>query len=131
MSTSARSLSGCSGFHSPLAPRSVAILRARWRVAAEVGAALALLRIQGLGLDAGGPVLRFDAGARAGVALLLPPVGQAWVPLIAMHVEYFPRAYQLDVDPLGTIGALSRLSVGASVGVSYRGSRRERPTSYR
>jgi hypothetical protein len=96
-------------------------LRGGWRIGADLGAALALLRMRGEGIDAVGPALRFDAGARLGLALQLPALWRGWAPAIALHAEYFPRAYQLDVDPLGTIGSLGRLSVGASAGFSYRG----------
>ncbi len=96
-------------------------LRAGWRIGADVGAALELLRIQGQGLDTWEPALRFDAGARLGVSLRLPTAWRGWAPAMTLHGEYFPRAYQIDVDPLGTIGSLGRYSVGVSAGVSYRG----------
>ncbi len=96
-------------------------LRAGWRVGANVGAALELLRIQGQGLDTTQPALRFDAGARIGVSLRLPTAWRGWAPAMTVHGEYFPRAYQIDVAPLGTIGSLGRYSVGVAAGVSYRG----------
>ena len=96
-------------------------LRAGWWIGAHVGAALAVLRIQGEGLDTGGPALRFDPGARIGVSLRLPTAWRGWAPAVAVHGEYFPRAYQIDVAPLGTIGSLGRYSVGVAAGVSYRG----------
>lgn len=96
-------------------------LRAGWRIGADAGAALELLRIQGEGLDIGGPALRLDAGARLGVSLRLPTAWRGWAPAMTLHGEYFPRAYQIDVDPLGTIGSLGRYSVAVSAGVSYRG----------
>jgi hypothetical protein len=97
-------------------------LRGGWRVGADVGAAVALLRIRGEGIDTGGPALRFAAGAGIGTSLQLPVLWRGWAPVIALHAEYFPRAYQLDVDPLGTIGALGRLSVGATAGFCSRAS---------
>lgn len=95
-------------------------LRAGWRVGADAGAALELLRIQGQGLDTSEPALRFDAGARIGVSLRLPTAWRGWAPAVTVHGEYFPRAYQIDVAPLGTIGSLGRYSVGVAAGVSYR-----------
>ena len=68
-----------------------------------------------------GPALRFDAGARVGVSVRLPAAWRGWAPAMTLHGEYFPRAYQIDVDPLGTIGSLGRYSVGVAAGVSYRG----------
>jgi hypothetical protein len=96
-------------------------LRAGWRVGADVGAAIELLRIQGQGLDTSEPALRFDVGARIGVSLRLPTAWRGWAPAVTVHGEYFPRAYQIDVAPLGTIGSLGRYSVGVAAGVSYRG----------
>jgi hypothetical protein len=95
-------------------------LRGGWRAGADVGAALALLRIRGEGIDTVGPALRFAAGARIGTSLQLPVLWRGWAPAIALHAEYFPRAYQLDVDPLGTIGTLGRFSVGATAGLCFR-----------
>jgi hypothetical protein len=95
-------------------------LRGGWRVGADVGAALTLLRIEGEGLDTGGPALRFDAGARVGVSLRLPASWRGWAPAMTLHGEYYPRAYQIDVDPLGTIGSLGRYAIGLSAGMSYR-----------
>jgi len=96
-------------------------LHAGWRIGADAGAALALLRIRGQGIDTVGPALRFAVGARIGASLQLPALWRGWAPTIALHAEYFPRAYELDVDPLGTIGSLGRLSVAASAGFTYRG----------
>jgi hypothetical protein len=96
-------------------------LRAGGQMAGDVGVALMMLRIRGEGLDTAGPALRFDAGVRIAASLRLPASWRGWAPVLALHGEYFPRAYQLDVDPLGTIGSLGHFSVGASAGVSYRG----------
>lgn len=106
----------------PLALGVVAVreLRGGWRVGADLGAALSLLRIEGEGLDTGGPALRFGAGARVGVSLRLPTAWRGWAPAMTLHGEYFPRAYQIDVDPLGTIGSLGHYSIGFSAGMSYR-----------
>jgi hypothetical protein len=94
--------------------------RPGWRIGANVGTALALLRIRAEGLETVRPALRFNVGARIGVALQLPPAWHGWAPAIALHAEYFPRPYQLDAAPVGTIGSLSRFAVGVSAGFSYR-----------
>ncbi len=36
-----------------------------------------------------------------------------------MDAEYFPKPYQLDVDPIGTVGSSSRFWLGATAGVLF------------
>jgi hypothetical protein len=95
-------------------------LAAGWRAGVDLGAALALLRIRGEGLDVVDPAWRLDVGARVAVNVVSRPIWRGWAAVLAVHAEYFPRPYALDVDPLGTIGSLSRFWLGASAGLSYR-----------
>ena len=63
------------------------------------------------------PVTRFDAGAR--LALELKVAGHALVPFANLHLEYFPRTYEIVVAPLGNIGTTAPLQIGLSIGVAY------------
>ena len=90
----------------------------RLAFAAAVGAALVLLTLRGEALDGASQSTRVDAGVRLAFELRLLAT-QRLAPFIGLHAEVFPRAYQLDVDPLGTIGSTGRLWLGASAGLSF------------
>ncbi len=90
---------------------------AHLELGAAVGAALTPFTLRGQGLDAARPVTRFDAGAR--LALELRVSGAALAPFATLHVEYFPRTYEIAVAPLGNIGTTAPLQVGLSVGVAF------------
>jgi len=90
----------------------------RLAVAGAIGAALVPLTLRGESLDGASQATRLDAGVRLACELRLLAT-QRLVPFIGVHAELFPRAYQLDVDPLGTIGSTGRLWIGASAGLSF------------
>ena len=90
----------------------------RLAVAGAVGAALVPLTLRGEALDGGSQATRLDAGVRLAFELRIRAT-QRLVPFFELHAEIFPRAYQLDVAPLGTIGSTGRLWVGTSVGLSF------------
>jgi hypothetical protein len=91
-----------------------------FEVAGDVGLSFVLLRLRGNELDTIDPATRLDVGGRAGLALDLRSPASSWAPFLALHVEYFPRPYQLEVGPLGRIGSTERLWVGASAGLSWQ-----------
>lgn len=87
-------------------------------LAGAVGAALVPLTLRGEGLDGGSQATRLDAGVRLALELRIRATPRL-APFVGLHAEIFPRAYQLDVDPLGTVGSTGRLWVGVSVGLSF------------
>jgi hypothetical protein len=104
-------------------PLSVAItarreVSPRLAVAGAVGAALVPLTLRGEALDGASQAMRLDAGIRLAVELRIRAT-QRLAPFVDVHAEVFPRAYQLDVDPLGTVGSTGRLWVGTSIGLSF------------
>lgn len=90
---------------------------AHLEVGAALGASLTPFTLHGQGLDTTLPVTRFDAGAR--LALELKVTGRALAPFASLHVEYFPRTYEIVVAPLGNIGTTAPLQLGLSVGVAF------------
>jgi hypothetical protein len=90
---------------------------AHLEVGAALGASLTPFTLHGQGLDTTLPVTRFDAGAR--LALEMKVAGHALAPFANLHLEYFPRTYEIAVAPLGNIGTTAPLQIGLSVGVAY------------
>ena len=104
-------------------PLSVAVtaqhgIGRRLAVAGAVGAALVPLTLRGEGLDASSQATRLDAGVRLAVELRVRATPRL-APFVGLHAEIFPRAYQLDVEPLGTVGSTGRLWLGVSAGLSF------------
>ena len=104
-------------------PLSVAVtaqygIGRRLAVAGAVGAALVPLTVRGEGLDGGSQSTRLDAGVRLAVELRIRATPRL-APFVDLHAEIFPRAYQLDVDPIGTVGSTGRLWLGVSAGLSF------------
>jgi hypothetical protein len=95
-------------------------LRGGFELGGEVGLALVLLRLRGEGLDAMTPATRLDVGGRAGVELRLPAVSPRLAPFVILSAEYFPRPYQLEVEPLGRIGSTAPFWYGGTVGLSFQ-----------
>ena len=93
-------------------------LSQRWTLAGAVGAALVPLTLRGQALDGGSQSTRLDAGVRLALELRFRATPRL-APFVDLHAEIFPRAYELDVDPLGTVGSTGRFWVGASVGLSF------------
>ena len=82
------------------------------------GVALVPFTIRGEGLATSQPATRLDAGFRLAGAVELR-MAPRFVGFFALHAEYFPRAYDLNVDPSGGIGLTSRLWIGAAVGAAF------------
>ena len=96
---------------------------ARVEVAAALGVALVPFTLRADGLATSDPATRFDAGGRFALELRLPLFARRLAPFVDVHAEYFPRAYDIDVDPLGSVGSTERLWLGATVGASLDGYR--------
>jgi hypothetical protein len=90
----------------------------RLAVAGAVGGALVPITLRGEGLEGGSQATRLDAGVRLAFELRIRATPRL-APFVDLHAEIFPRAYQLDVDPLGTVGSTGRLWLGVSVGLSF------------
>jgi hypothetical protein len=95
------------------------VLPADLLVDGDLGVALALFTAHAEGLAAPQPATRLDVGARAALGLRLPRVWNRLAPVVGLHAEYFPRPYQLEVDPIGHIGSSSRWWLGGAVGAAF------------
>lgn len=84
---------------------------------AGLGVSLTPLTLHGQGLETTLPVTRFETGAR--LALELRILGRAVAPFASLHLEYFPRTYEIAVAPLGDIGSTAPVQFGLSVGVGF------------
>jgi len=85
----------------------------------ELGVALALVTFKSDDLQMMGSTLRLDAGLRAAFTVRLPVMAHHFAPFLGGHIEYFPKPYKLDVEPIGTVGASSRLWVGVTAGMLF------------
>jgi hypothetical protein len=74
--------------------------------------------LRGEGLAGSSRATRLDAGVRLAVELRIRATPRL-APSVGLHAEIFPRDYQLDVEPLGTVGSTGRLWVGVSAGLSF------------
>ena len=104
-------------------PLSVALtarhaISPRLVLAGAAGVALVPLTLRGESLDGGSQSTRLDAGIRLAVELRFRATPRL-TPFVDLHAEIFPRAYELDVDPLGTVASTGRLWLGASAGLSF------------
>jgi hypothetical protein len=90
----------------------------RLELAGIAGLALVPFTLRGEGLGASLPATRLDTGARLAGALRFPLPGHL-TPFVGLHAEIFPRAYVIDVDPLGNIGSTGRFRLGASLGLAF------------
>jgi len=93
-------------------------LSERLALAGAVGAALVPLTLRATALEGGPSQTRLDAGIRFAVELRFRAT-QRLVPFVDLHAELFPRAYELQVDPLGIIGSTGRFWIGVSAGVAF------------
>lgn len=94
---------------------------ARLQLGGGLGVALAPLALSGQGLAPATPVTRLDVGGR--VAFEVRVAAGAVTPFASLHVEYFPRPYEIAVDPLGQIGTTAPLQIGLSLGVALEARR--------
>ncbi len=93
-------------------------LSGRLTIAGAVGAALVPLTLRATALEGGPSQTRLDAGVRFAVEARFRAT-QRLAPFVDLHAEIFPRAYELQVDPLGTIGSTGRFWLGVSAGVAF------------
>jgi hypothetical protein len=90
---------------------------ARLELAGALGVSLTPFTLRGQGLTAPAPTTRLDVGAR--LELSARWSGHALAPFAGVHVEWFPRTYDLSVLPLGGIGTTAPVQVGPSAGLEF------------
>jgi hypothetical protein len=90
----------------------------RVAVGAAAGAALVPITLRAPDLDSVQPATRLDVGARLAFEVQLRATARL-APFVGVHAEIFPRAYELEVDPLGKVGSTGRFWLGASAGLSF------------
>jgi hypothetical protein len=86
----------------------------------EAGMALVILRLRDESPGGLAPATRLDLGLRAGIALRLAPLSPRLSPFASVSMEYFPRPYHYQVDPLGRIGTSAPVWVGATLGLLFQ-----------
>ncbi len=86
----------------------------------ELGVAAALFRARGTNTVDPEAGTRLDLGARAGVAVQLGGVRARWQEFAGIHVDAFPKPYQVTVMPQGTVGRTPALWIGATLGLAVR-----------
>ncbi len=108
-------------------PCSVAVV-VRHRIANDLevraagGISLTPVTLRGTALATSVPATRLDVGALFAAELWALAWRGRVAPFVSLHAEYFPRAYSIDVAPLGSIGATAPFQLGLSIGIAF-GSR--------
>lgn len=88
----------------------------------EGGAALGALLVSGQGFTTSNPEsARFEAGVRLAfdAALHFDTRATGLSPVLGLEVTYFPAAYDLDVNPHGTVTTAPSLWAGITAGVCW------------
>jgi len=93
-------------------------LSERFVLAGAAGAALVPLTLRAESIDGGSQATRLDAGVRLAAELRYRATPRL-APFLDLHAEFFPRAYALDVDPLGTVASTGRFWLGAAAGLVF------------
>ncbi|MES1210520.1 MAG: hypothetical protein ABUS79_31660 [Pseudomonadota bacterium] len=87
------------------------------QLSAALGVSLTPFTLRGQGLMSPSPGTRLDVGGRLEFAARWR--GHAVAPFAAVHVEYFPRTYDIAVMPLDAIGTTAPLQAGVSAGLDF------------
>lgn len=85
----------------------------------SLGLALDVLRMHGQNVRDAQTELRLNPGASL-AAELRAPLAPALAAVLRLSFSAFPRAYRLNVDPSGQLGATPQLWFGASLGLGWR-----------
>jgi hypothetical protein len=87
----------------------------------SAGVALAIFNLRGevssMPVQEGGT--RLDLGFRSALAIELLPDARL-APFLALHASVWPRRYAAIVEPIGQVGAIPLVWVGAALGVAIR-----------
>jgi len=84
----------------------------------EAAIAGAIFHAEGLNTLVPQQGTRLDLGARVGVAVRLGRPSSRAVPFVGLHALVFPRPYEIATTPLGTLGSMPALWLGATFGLS-------------
>jgi hypothetical protein len=90
-----------------------------WEVSLDLGAAGALLLVEGQALDETQQASRFEVGGRIGAQVRYWASRHAGV-CGGMFATYFPKPYSLEVEGLGVVGQTPHAWVGGSLGALIR-----------
>jgi hypothetical protein len=63
---------------------------------------------------------RLDLGARAGIVMHLGRAGDRLLELAGLHLEAFPRPYDVTLTPQGTVGHTPAFWVGGTLGLAVQ-----------
>jgi hypothetical protein len=94
--------------------------RAAIDLVADLGFAGAVFRDRGKSTPDPQAGTRLDLGARAGVVTHLGRLGDRLLGTAGLHVEAFPRPYDVTLTPQGTVGHTPALWVGATLGLAVQ-----------
>jgi hypothetical protein len=104
----------------PLALTTACMFRAgRFGFGPSLGFGLDILRIRGSGTDRPQTGFRVDPGLLA-AAELRWRLATAWSLGLRLGFDAFARAYELEVEPAGSLGTTPRLWLSASLGLEWR-----------
>jgi hypothetical protein len=87
-------------------------------LAADLGLAGAVFHLSGVATAGSEPATRFDLGARAALLVRFGAPTARLAPLVGLHVEAFPRPYDITLTPEGMLGRTPALWWGATIGLA-------------
>ena len=86
--------------------------------AGELGLTAVRFRAEGLSPVIARQATGFDVGARAGVTVRIGPRASRLAPIAGVHGAYFPRPYELAMQPTGVVGKTPTFRLGATLGIA-------------
>ena len=86
--------------------------------AADFGLAGAVFHLSGVATAGSAAATRFDLGARAALLARFGAATARLAPLVGLHVQAFPRPYDITLTPQGMLGRTPALWLGATVGLA-------------
>jgi len=91
----------------------------RWvEIGGELGVTAVRFHAEGLSPVVARHATGVDIGARAGVTLRLGARAARLAPIAGVHGAYFPRPYELAMQPTGVVGKTPTFRVGVTAGVA-------------
>ncbi len=91
----------------------------RWlEVGGELGLCAAYFRAEGLSPVVARAASGVDLGVRAGATLRVGPRAARLAPIAGVHGDYFPRPYDLSMQPNGVVGKTPTFRFGATAGLA-------------
>jgi len=91
----------------------------RWlEIGGELGLTAVRFHAEGLSPVIARQASGLDIGARAGVTVRLGARAARLAPIAGLHGAYFPRPYELAMQPAGVVGKTPSFRVGATLGIA-------------